>query len=141
MSISAFTDKNHLPTEEEIRAAVSPRLEEWDKLIQYIRETYAPEEDWKFLYGKKYGWALRFRIKGKLFTSLYPAESGFAVQIILSQPDVEKALKMNPGENVRTAIEKATPYEEGRWLFITIESDSGIRDVQSLLSIKSGRKH
>ncbi len=63
MSVGIFTDKKQQPTEAEVQAAIGPRLSLWQELIQFIRETYPVQEDFKFLYGKKYGWAWRFRVK------------------------------------------------------------------------------
>lgn len=141
MSIGAFTDKKHRPTEDEIQQVIGPKLSAWQKLIQFIRENYPSEEDFKFLYGKKYGWALRFRIRGKLLTSLYPTEKGFTVQINLSQAAIEQVQGMKPGENVQEAIARANPYPEGRWLFIPIGSADDIRDIQQLLALRVEEKH
>lgn len=137
MSFSAFTDKNHQPTPFEMQIVTGSKLPEWEQVIKLLRDNYSTQEDIKFLYGKKYGWAMRYRIKGKLLASLYPAEGGFTVQLILSQKDIKKALDMNLGRNVRDTIEKATTYPEGKWLFIAIKTEEDIRDVKKLLAIKT----
>lgn len=72
MSVGVFTDKHHEPTETEILEALGSKLALWQDLIEFIRETYPAQEDFRFLYGKHYGWARRFRTKGRLLTSLYP---------------------------------------------------------------------
>jgi len=136
MGIGAFTDKKVRPTEEEMFEVIGPRLSAWHELIQFIRETYPSDEDFKFLYGKKYGWAQRFRIRGQLLTSLYPTEGGFTVQINLSQTAVEQAQKMELGENVQGVIARAHPYPEGRWLFIPVKSAEDIRDIKTLLALR-----
>ena len=144
MSVGKFTDKKYQPSEAEITAAVGPRLPIWQELIGYIREKYPVQEDFKFMYGKNYGWAFRFRIKGKFLTSLYPAEGGFAVQVNLSPQAVEQALSLPPGKNARQAIERAHPYPEGRWLFISVESEADAADIRQLwalrLAMKRGKK-
>ncbi len=63
MSIGLFTDKQHEPTRTEIDEAVGTRLPLWHELSQFIREKYAPTEDFKFLYGKNYGWDCGFGSK------------------------------------------------------------------------------
>lgn len=136
MSISAFTEKFHQPTMDELQAIIGPQLSTWCTLIGFIRENYPADEDFTFLYGKNYGWALRFRIRGKLLTSLYPAHGGFTVQINLSPAAVEQAQQMQLGEHVQQAIAKATPYPEGRWLFIPVESEADLHDVQQLLALR-----
>jgi hypothetical protein len=136
MSIGVFTDKKHQPADDEILQAIGSRVSVWQALIQFIRQNYPADEDFKFLYGKKYGWALRFRIRGKLLTSLYPTEEGFTVQINLSQTAIEQAQRMKPGEHVQQAIARATPYPEGRWLFIPVKSMDDLGDIQQLLTLR-----
>ena len=136
MSIGAFVDKKHQPSEEEIHQVIGPRLPIWEELVRFIREHYPSDEDFKFLYGKKYGWALRFRKRGQLLTSLYPTEGGVTVQINLGPAAIEQTRNMELGENVQGVIEKATPYPEGRWLFIPIKSEDDVRDVYQLLALR-----
>ncbi len=136
MSIGAFTDKKQQPTEEAVLGMIGPKLPLWKELIQFIRENYPADEDFKFLYGKKYGWALRFRICGQLLTSLYPIAGGFTAQVNLSPEAVEQALAMQPGKNVQDAIARANPYPEGRWLFIPVESAADVHDVKRLLALR-----
>ena len=136
MSIGAFVDKEHQPSDEEIQQVIGSKMPLWEDLIRYIREHYPSDEDFKFLYGKKYGWALRFRKRGKLLTSLYPTEGGFTVQIILGTDAIEQTSNMQLGENVRGVIERATPYPEGRWLFIPIKSEEDVRDIHQLLALR-----
>lgn len=136
ISIGAFTDKNHQPTQDEITEAIGSRLPAWQELVQFIRHTYPSDEDFRFLYGKRYGWALRFRIRGQLLTSLYPAEGGFTVQINLSQAAIEQTYQMELGGNVQSVIARAHPYPEGRWLFIPVRSADDIRDIHRLLALR-----
>jgi hypothetical protein len=136
MSVGIFTDKTQPPTSQQILTAVGARRAAWEKLIQFIRDRYAAQEDWSF-YGRNYGWALRFRKSGKALISLYPAQNGFAVQVVLGEPEVQTALGMKIGQHIRSIVEAATPFAEGRWLFIPVKSAQDIRDVQQLLTLKS----
>lgn len=140
MSFGLFTDKKHQPAETEVFEAIGSMLPAWQELVKYIRENYPVQEDFKFLYGKKYGWALRFQMKGKLLTSLYPARNGFTVQVILSPAAVEQALHMKFNKNIQQAIAKAYPYLEGRWLFVPVETENDIPDIKNLLALKSKAK-
>jgi hypothetical protein len=140
MSIGIFTDKKHHPADAEVLEAIGPRLPLWQGLARFIRETYPAQEDFKFLYGKTYGWALRFRIKGQVLTSLYPTQGGFTAQVNLSPEAVEQAQGMQLGHNVQQAIERAHPYPEGRWLFIPVESGEDVRDIQHLLALRAETK-
>jgi hypothetical protein len=141
MSVGVFADKNHRPTDTETSEAIGPMLPAWGVLVKFIRENYTVQEDFKFLYGKKYGWALRFRISGKLLTSLYPTQNGFTAQVILNPTAVKQAQSMKLGKNVRQAIAQAHPYPEGRWLFVPVESKKDVRAIQRLLALRTETKH
>lgn len=138
MSVGWFIDKKCRPSDSDVREAIGAMLPQWDALIQFIREHYAVQEDFTFLYGKKYGWALRFRVKGQLLTSLYPTKDGFTVQINLNPEAIE--MLSDAGKNVQEAIERANPYPEGRWLFIPIESGDDMQDIHRLLALRAETK-
>lgn len=136
MSIGCFTEKDNRPTEAQVLEAVGPKLSLWHELIRAVRDGYPVQEDFKFLYGKSYGWALRFRIKGQLLVSLFPTQGGFVAQVNLTPDAIEKALQMDMGKNVQQAIHRATPYPEGRWLFIPIETEQDLKDVMQLVALR-----
>lgn len=140
MSVGEFSDKKYQPSEIEIREAIGSKFSLWCDLIRFIRGHYAVEEDFRFLYGRNYGWGWRFRVKGQLLTSLYPRKDGFAAQVNLSPLAIEKAEGMKLGRNVQQAIAAARPYPEGRWLFITVETRGDMKDVQRLLALRAETK-
>lgn len=137
MSIGLFTDQNQQPTDAEIAEAIGAGFPIWQQLIDFIRDNYLVQQDFRFLYGKNYGWVWRFRIRGRLLTSLYPGSGGFTAQVILSPQAVEQARVLKLGNNVRQAIARAKPYPEGRWLFIPVETDQDLRDIQQLLTLRA----
>jgi len=139
--VGIFTDKKHQPSDAQVLEAIGSRHSLWHNLIRYIRAKYPVQEDFKFLYGKNYGWGLRFRVKGQLLTSLYPRKEGFTAQVNLSPAAVEKAQRMKLGQSVQQAIERATPYAEGRWLFVVVETEDEMRDIQQLLALRVETKH
>lgn len=136
MSIGAFTDRNHCPTEAEMNASVGPMLEEWNALGQWIHSTYRVQEDLHFMYGPKYGWAQRFRAGGALLGCLYPVEAGFTAQVILNPEALRRAEKLNLRKNTREAIARAHPYPEGKWLFVYVANHGDVEDVERLLQLK-----
>ena len=141
MSVGIFTDKKHQPTEAEILEALGTTLPLWEALIRFIRKAYPVQEDFKFLYGKNYGWGRRFRVKGQQLTSLFPASGHFKAQVNLSPESVVNAQRMDLGESAQTTIERAHPYPEGCWLFIPVQSERDLNDVQQLLAMRAEDKH
>jgi hypothetical protein len=140
MSIGLFTDKEHPPTDAETLAAVGLKLALWQELLQFIRANYTTQEDLKFMYGHPYGWARRFRTRGKLLTALYPTDGGFTVQIILSTAAIARAQRLALGPDVQQVIAQAHPYPEGRWLFIPVEAETDARDIEQLLPLRAAMK-
>jgi hypothetical protein len=140
MGIGLFTDKDYQPTDAQVLEAIGPMLPLWHALVRFVREQYPVQEDFKYLYGKNYGWALRFRIKGKLLISLYPTQGGFTAQVNLSSDAIEEAQRMKLSKNVLQAIAQARPYPEGRWLFIPVESENDKRSIQRLLALRVDAK-
>mgnify|MGYP002153788772 CR=1 FL=1 len=137
MSVGIFVDKMHRPTMEEVSAVIGPKRQLWDSLTRFVVKTYQIQRDFAF-YGKNYGWAVRFRAGGKALLSMYPGKESFTVQIVLGQTVAEQAFSLNLGKDVRKVLEKAHRFPEGRWLFIKVESQRDLNDIQRLLLVKSG---
>ncbi len=140
MSISHFNDRTREPSTTEVREVMGTALSLWDELVAVIRREYSPHEEFKFMYGKNYGWGWRFRNEGKLLTVLYPSPGGFTVQIILSPESIEAVLSADYGDNIHQAVNEANPYPEGRWLFIPVRNREDLKDIHRLLVIKMARK-
>jgi hypothetical protein len=134
MPIGCFTDKSYKPTPDDIDAALGIHKRDWLSLVQFVRETLLGHEEWKFMYGKRYGWALHIFAGRQMLTNLYPSERGFTVQVNLSEPEVQKAFQTELSPQVRRSMEAATVYPEGRWMFIPVESERDLVDIQRLLT-------
>ncbi len=136
MSRSSFIDKAYRPSDAEVAAALGTAHTNWNSLVEEIRKVGRSQEDFNFLYGKPYGWGLRFRLKSKLLVALYPNQNHFFVQIIIGLKQLEEADQAKLHSNSKEAIHDANPYPEGKWLFIKVESKKDIEDVKVLLKLK-----
>jgi hypothetical protein len=139
MAVGTFVDKQHQPTMKGIFASIGSKKELWDSLERFVAENCRTKRDFAF-YGRNYGWALRFRKAGKALLSMYPGEGSFTVQIVLGAIPAKKASNLKLGRNVRTVLENAHEFPEGRWLFIKVGSKQDVRDVQQLLLLKEQPK-
>ena len=136
MSIGLFNEKEHLPSEIAILAAIGPMLKEWQALSEWIRANYPVRDELKFMYGPKYGWGRKFQVGGNLLACLYPTQNGFAAQVILNNTALAKTTRLKLKKSARQAIAKATPYPEGKCLFIPITCHGDLLDFQQLLALK-----
>jgi hypothetical protein len=136
MSVGVFTDKKHAPGAEEISAAMAGNSAVWGDLVNFLRTNYSVEETWKFMYGKKYGWALHVERDKKMLANLYPTQGGFTVQINLPESSIREALALDLPTHIRQAIEGAFPFPEGRWTFLPCRSDRDLPVIQQLLELR-----
>lgn len=138
MSIGLFIEKACPPSEVEISKALGPKLQSWNELSRWLAQTLRAQRELRYMYGKKYGWALRFQIRGKLLCALYPTQSGFTAQVILNQSALEQVTQFKLSNNVKQAIDRAHLYAEGKWLFIPVQSELDSATVKRLLMLKAG---
>ncbi len=138
MSAGAFLEKERRPSKQSVVSLLGKAQSSWADLAKWVVEKYSVKGEWKF-YGKRYGWAMRFRIGGKALVSLYPNEGFFTAQVILSPSMVETTQSMKLGKKTLGTISQAHPYPEGRWIFLKVTSASGGADIKKLLLLKSPR--
>jgi hypothetical protein len=136
MSVGHFTDKKHQPSPDDIVIAIGEGLPDWENFSAFLRTTYTIQETWKFMYGKKYGWALHFERDRKMLVNLYPTLGGFTVQINLPETTVLAALALDLPPHIREAIETAFPFPEGRWIFIPCLEPSDLPKLKKLVELR-----
>lgn len=136
MAVGKFVDKRHQPTMREIFSSIGAKRRFWERLAEFLANNYRVKTDFAF-YGKNYGWALRFRKAGKALLSMYPGKGVFMVQIVLAATLAKETFDLQLGKNVGNVLKSARDFPEGRWLFIPIESERDIEDVEKLLALKA----
>ncbi len=109
----------------------------WQAVTGFIDENYPGVftfDDW--LYGKKYGWYLRFK-KSKSYCTLYPAENSVVIQIVFGKAERDKAESLLDELHplLREAYEEAETYHDGKWLFIELNNEI-LEDIKRLLTVK-----
>jgi hypothetical protein len=135
MAISYFVDKSHPPRMEEVDKVLGTARSLWMQIVEYIATSYSMTGDMTYG-GKNYGWNLWYRRSGKSLASLYPQENAFIAQVVLGREQVEKALALSLGDNVRRVVHDTPSLHDGRWLFIKITTETDVTDVEQLLLLK-----
>ncbi len=139
MAKGIFTDKNAEPSTTEIENVLGNNVYLWNDLIEYVDSNFKTSRAFKF-YGKNLGWALNFKRTGKSFVSLYPADSYVTAQIILKDQLIDKLPTSMKTSKIKKAVNHSTPYSEGRWLFIPVETKKDSEIIKRMLNIKAGIK-
>jgi len=135
MSIGCFVDKDHPPSPDEMKGALGETSPLWEKLLQFIEETYHMPGEVSFG-GKNYGWNIWYRKGGKSLVSLYPQEESIVAQVVLGKDQVAKALELSLGEKVGKMVRETPQLHDGEWLFIPVTTERDVQDVEQLLLVK-----
>ncbi len=131
-----FIDRTQEPGNAMLRAVLARASAAWDDLETHLAGAYGLEGSLHFMYGKRYGWALRFERGGRLLLAMYPNRGHLTVQIILGRAQVAVADAMSLPSSLRHVLDAATDYPEGRWLFVPVKTRKDAQDVKALIALK-----
>jgi len=97
----------------------------------------------EWLYGgKKHGWSLRYK-KGKSFCTLIPEKDRLKIQLVFGAAERLKVEDIHGGlsSSVRNQYDTAKTYHDGKWLFLIVDSDEILDDIETLLTVKRKQKN
>jgi hypothetical protein len=134
-----FVDRTREPGSARVRTALASARTAWDNLEAHLAGVYGLRGSFRFMYGKRYGWALRFEQGGRFVLAMYPNRGHLTVQIILTRAQVAVASAMNLPSAVARVLEAATDYPEGRWLFIPVTTRKSALELKTLIGLKLSR--
>ncbi len=137
-AFSGFTEKAKRPTLAAFDRVLGRARSAWTGLIGFLGEQrVAGKLEW--MYGARFGWALRFRKAGRFVTALYPNRGKLFAQVVLGPAQVAAARRMHLPPRVAKVFAAAKDYPEGRWLFVPVQSVKDALDLRPLLALKLAR--
>jgi hypothetical protein len=136
MADSIFDDKSKKPTDKMLKDALGKTYKLWEEIKKHLMKEYGElTEDWKF-YGQKYGWQLKtYRKKRNLFFFI-PLKDFLKLTFVFGDKAVEAVLKSDLPDDIKTTLENAKKYMEGRGLQIEIKSKEDSEIAKKLVKIK-----
>lgn len=136
MDISVFTNKEKIPTTDELKASLGVTFELWMALRDFVFEQYPlATEEWNFP-GVKYGWNFRIKDKKRAILYLLPREKYFNVALIFGQKSTDKILGSDISNAIKTELNQAKVYAEGRGIRIAVYDSTNIADIEKLIITK-----
>lgn len=127
------------PGDDEVAAWIGKKTDKfWKKAIQFIKRTYPDVFIPKWLFGgKKNGWALRYK-KSKSFCTLIPEKNCFRIQIVFGADERRKVetIRNELSTQMQNEYDNAKTYHDGKWLFVTVDSEAIFADITRLLAVK-----
>jgi len=136
MEISIFPDKEKKPSAEDLKSAIGKTYEIWNQIHDYVLEKYpAGYGDWNCP-GKKYGWSYQVRDKKRTIVYLLPRDGYFKAAFVFGKKATEQILGSNISKEIKTELENAKVYAEGRGIRIDVKDYSILNDIKKLIEIK-----
>jgi len=136
METSIFMDKAVTPDDFMLRSAVSDLYPLWAEFRSYVFEKYPDAmAEWNYP-GQKYGW--NFRIKDKKRTIIYmlPRDQYFLVAFVFGEKATTDALESDISPGIKSIIESARVYAEGRGFRIELKNKEYEMDIKKLIDLK-----
>ena len=135
--VSIFDDKNAMPNDDMVSAALCDTAFIWNELRAYVGDNYpCITGEWKY-YGKTSGWTYKLISEKRNLFFFIPRANCFRVRIVLGEKASVCAGEDNglPNE-IKEAICVATSYAEGRSVDIDVNWCEQLEIIKRLLKIK-----
>jgi hypothetical protein len=136
MDKSIFTDKNKMPGDSELAAALGSTLKLWQQIRDYVHAKFpAAQDEWNYP-GDKYGWGFRIKDKKRAIVYLLPRDRFFKAALVFGQKATDAVLASTVSEEIKTELRSAKAYAEGRGLRIDVQDEAIAADIRTLIDIK-----
>jgi hypothetical protein len=130
-----FTDKQLIPTDEALAAALGASYSWWWKLKNYVLSLY-PEAGEEWSYTKSGGWNFRMKDKKRAILYLIPKDGYFNVSLVFGRKATDEVMASPVSVEIKAGLESAKVYAEGRGVRIDVKDEQVTEDVKLLIAIK-----
>jgi hypothetical protein len=129
-------DKTRIPEEVDLMDSLGNTYPFWNTIKDFVRLKY-PEarEEWNYS-GEKYGWSFRMKDKKRAIIYLLTRDRYFTVALVFGQKAANRVLTSPISEKIKTELENARVYAEGRGIRIEVKDELIIDDIKALIEIK-----
>ncbi|MEK8180887.1 DUF3788 family protein [Flavobacterium buctense] len=134
---SIFTNKTEIPTAAQLQEALGDTYVYWQTFAEYTKKLY-PEatEEWSFT-SEKFGWSFRIKDKKRVIIYLLPRDQFFKVAFVFGQKATDAIIASTIAELIKTELQAAKVYAEGRGIRIEIKDETLVNDLLKLIEIKT----
>ncbi|MFT3740897.1 MAG: DUF3788 family protein [Breznakibacter sp.] len=136
MALSTFDQKGQMPTDGQLVGLLGEKHQWWKSIEGYCLEKWPKlMQEWVFS-GKNYGWNYRLKDKRRVVVYLIPIDTGFLVAFMFGEKAFEVVQQSDIDNRIKTDLQNARPYVEGRGIRYEITHPSQLSDVMKLIDIK-----
>jgi hypothetical protein len=131
---SIFTDKNKPPINKDLKEALGDTFQLWQSIKDYVFSKYPKGvEEWSC---SKYGWSYRIKDKNRTILYFLPRDQFFKLAFVFGQKATDQILNSQISNAIKTELDAAKVYAEGRGIRIDIINKNNNKDIQELIDIK-----
>ncbi|MBL0356579.1 MAG: DUF3788 family protein [Chitinophagaceae bacterium] len=121
MGLSIFIDKKNTPSEKDLVNALGDSAHLWQAVIDFVYRQYPRVvSEWNYS-GEKYGWCFRIKDKKRAIVYLLPRNRFFKVAMLFGGRAFEDIKKSSVSEYIKTELEAAKVYTEGRRIRLEVK--------------------
>jgi hypothetical protein len=131
-----FEDLSVKPDDQELSVAYGEKYALWKEIRDFAFERYPKATEEWFTSGKKYGWSFRIKDKKRAIIYFIPYDHFFKVAFVYGEKATREALNSSISAEIKTIIDTATVYAEGRGFRINVSDPTIIEDIKKLIAIK-----
>lgn len=136
MESSVFMDKSVVPKDEDLKGAIEHTYPLWKRIRDIAYEQYPNgSEEWHFA-GKNFGWSYRIKDNKRAILYLLPRDGYFKVAFVFGGKATADILASDMADGIRTELQHARVYAEGRGIRIDVRGEEMLGDIQKLIQIK-----
>ena len=136
MALSIFDDKSLIPGKNDLSRVLADKYVLWNNIKSFVYEKFpAIAEEWNYS-GKNYGWGFRLRDKKRVIVYLIPCSGFFKIGLVYGEKATREALNSTVSKEIKSIIENAKVYGEGRGFRIDITNYEILEDIKNLITIK-----
>ena len=137
MTEKAFLDKAIEPDDHSLLELLGDTGRYWDKIKQYLNDTYEDiTEIWKYYYEKS-GWFLQVRRKKRTLFWLTPQKDNLLITFWLGNKAVSIIEQSDLPQEMIDTLNRAKKYQIGRSIQIDVNHDDAVDHIIKLINIKT----
>lgn len=135
--IPIFPHKSQPPTQKQLAEVLGEQsFKVWSEIEAYVLHQYPRAVcEWNFP-GIKYGWSYRLKDKKRAIIYLLPADGFFNVAFVFGQKASTHILGSTVADSIKTELQQARVYAEGRGIRLEVRDASFLEDVKQLVNVK-----
>ncbi len=134
--ISIFRDKAIIPTDKDLVENLGDTYNLWKNIHDLVLIKYPKGfAEWNHP-GQKYGWNFRIKDKKRAIIYFLPRDKYFKVAFVFGQKATDIILSSDISPVIKSELEQAKKYAEGRGIRIDVKNDKILPDIKRLIEIK-----